>query len=184
MNVHNTTSKLNVYPAIQTLKPKVSPDFPHSVDSIDIVKTFLTCEVPFKSRNFSEIEHQLHYVWYKDEIPISVDNRILELSSYPEPIKRLSSPAIRQGTYSCVVTVEGIVDRFSSQYVNYFHKDWITYIVYLQADLKSMLNVDLSQGESFLRLMGFVNNSVADVIQNMTWINKEPRSAWDYQMFW
>ncbi|GBM79780.1 hypothetical protein AVEN_267076-1 [Araneus ventricosus] len=169
-----------------SLKPTISPDFSESVPSIYIIETFLTCEVPFKSQNFSEIEHQLHYVWYKDEIPISVDNRILELSSYPEPVKQLSSSVIRQGTYSCVVTVEGIVDHFSSQYVNYFHSETETYIAYMQAGLNSVLRVDFSQGEAFYAFMGMVNNSMAEVINGTPWDTwkDEEKPRWDYQMSW
>ncbi|KAF8788440.1 Adhesion G-protein coupled receptor G4 like protein [Argiope bruennichi] len=106
-----------------SLKPKVLPDFLDSVESANIQPNYLTCEIPLESRNMSEIESQLHYVWYKDEIPISVDSPILQLDSYPDPVKQLSSSAIRQGTYRCVVTVEGMNDRFSSQDVNYFHSE-------------------------------------------------------------
>ncbi|GBO01621.1 hypothetical protein AVEN_173799-1, partial [Araneus ventricosus] len=156
------------------LKPKISPDFSDSVESETIQQTFLTCEVPFKSRNFSEIEHQLHYVWYKDEIPISVDNRILELSSYPEPVKQLSSSSSRQGTYSCVVTVEGIADRFSSQFVNYYLSDVATYTVFLQG-------VDVSVGY-FVSLMKPMNKLISDVKEDFPWLFRG--FEWDIQMSW
>ncbi|GBO05284.1 hypothetical protein AVEN_163179-1 [Araneus ventricosus] len=150
----------------------------------EIEKTFLTCEVPFKSRNFSEIEDQLHYVWFKDEIPISVDSPVLNLSSYPEPVKQISSYAIRQGTYSCVVTVEGLVDSFSSESVNIFLGDWQTYIVYMQAGLKSVLDIDFSESESFYALMRMINNSMNDVIRNTTTDNQWLNLECDYQMSW
>ncbi|GBM61214.1 hypothetical protein AVEN_241593-1 [Araneus ventricosus] len=165
-----------------SLRPKVSPDFSDSVEGATVQQSFLTCEVPFKSRDFSEIEDQLHYVWYKDEIPISVDSPVLNLSSYPEPVKQMSSYAIRQGTYSCVVTVEGIVDRFSSQYVNYFYIGLATYIVYMQTDLKNVLNADFSQDQSFYTLMRLLNNSISNFIENIEWHVQKPK--WDYQMSW
>ncbi|GBM61190.1 hypothetical protein AVEN_241576-1 [Araneus ventricosus] len=163
------------------LRPKVSPDFSDSVPSATIRQTLLTCEVPFKSRDFSEVEPQLHYTWYVDEIPIRDDSRVLNVSSYPETVRRFSF-AHRQGTYRCVVAVEGMTARFPSQYVNYFHSDVTTYIVYMQTDLKSVLNVDFSRPESFDALMRLVDDSMADVIKGIFAVVREPE--WDYQMSW
>ncbi|CAL1268776.1 unnamed protein product, partial [Larinioides sclopetarius] len=117
-----------------------------------------------------------------EEVPITVDSRTLQLGSYPGIVERFSSYASRQGTYSCVVGIEGLEDRFSSQFVNYFFRDTETYIIYMQASLKSILNVDLSQGESFHSFMRLVNNSMAHLMKDFTWISETPQ--WDYQMSW
>ncbi|GBM76697.1 hypothetical protein AVEN_196961-1, partial [Araneus ventricosus] len=169
-----------------SLKPKILKEFSGSVESANIQHSFLTCEVPFKRGDFSEIEDQLHYVWYKDEIPISVDSPVLNISSYPEPVKNLSSPVIRQGTYRCVVMVEGIEDRFSSQYVDYFHSDVATYILYMQADLKTMQFVDFSSGyfPTFKKILDNFMEQYSILPSAIGLPPYVPKVEWDYQMSW
>ncbi|CAL1268778.1 unnamed protein product, partial [Larinioides sclopetarius] len=66
-----------------SLEPKILPDFSDAADRLLIGQKSLTCEVPLKGRNFREVKDQLHYVWYKEEVPITVDSRTLQLGSYP-----------------------------------------------------------------------------------------------------
>ncbi|GIY80897.1 adhesion G-protein coupled receptor G6 [Caerostris darwini] len=160
-----------------SLTVKVLPELLNSFTTKDTGGNLLTCDVSLDGKNINRIENQLHYMWFKNGIPVSVNNHLFQIGYYNDPTKISSSPIIWQGSYHCEVMVEGLQNVFISPKVNYFYSDISTYIFTLNGEAKQLkYQYFLKIGSrSFKTKLNGAMGSFKDLKQF------SPNITWDFQ---
>ncbi|CAL1269308.1 unnamed protein product [Larinioides sclopetarius] len=158
-----------------SLTTKIVPEILNSLSTTNANLTTFTCEVSFNDKNVIPIEEilkQLHFKWFKDEIPTSVGGNLLHLNS---------SSMIHQGSYHCEIRIEGLQDIYLSSEVSYFYSDVSTYILTLHGSSTSLSYEDFSK-ISFQNFISYLNESmvafsIGDVL-SFADLNWKLQKAW------
>ncbi|GFU45468.1 adhesion G-protein coupled receptor G6 [Nephila pilipes] len=164
-----------------SLTAKILPEISESFLSSDTSKNILTCDVSLNGKSMSGMMNLLHFMWFKNGIPISVDSHLFQVGFYPDPIKVLLSPVTRQGTYKCGVITEGFQDPYLSPAVDYFYSDVSTYILTLQGNAKELKYQDFSK-IAFRKFRSDLNRYMASFTGDLK--SFVPDVKWDFQESW
>ncbi|GFR08937.1 adhesion G-protein coupled receptor G6 [Trichonephila clavata] len=164
-----------------SLSAKILPEISESFLSSDGSKNHLTCDVSLNGKSMSGMVNMLHFMWFKNGIPIAMDSHLFQVGFYPDPIKVLLSPVTSQGTYKCGVLTEGLQDLILSPEVDYFYSDVSTYILTLQGNAKELKYQDFSK-IAFRRFRSNLNQSMASFTRDIT--SLVPDVKWDFQESW